>query len=83
MAFSVAVYFATSAVAAQLKRCSAPRGALQHEAPIGSRCRDPRKRRMALSTVPGGFRPEPGFEAEKDPKARCGEALEDLATCTF
>ena len=41
MAFSVAVYFATSAaVAAQLKRCSASRGALQHEAPIGSRCRD-------------------------------------------
>lgn len=25
---------------------------------------------MALSTGPGGFRPEPGFEAEKDPKAR-------------
>lgn len=24
---------------------------------------------MALSTGPGGFRPEPGFEAEKDPKA--------------
>ena len=25
---------------------------------------------MAFSTGPGGFRPEPGFEAEKDPKAR-------------